>query len=76
MISTSTLVDLDSEAKMTFSEQDFKSQYIAAFLGAYMAGRYDSDCMNGHPNNPYDNQPVEDAKFLADCAWDQLKALE
>jgi hypothetical protein len=31
--------------------------------------------MNGHPNEPYNNQPIEDAMFLADKAWEQYKAL-
>ncbi len=52
-------------------ETEFKHNYIATFLASYMASRYDSDCMNGHPNEPYNNQPVEDAMFLADKAWKQ-----
>lgn len=51
------------------SEPEFKSQYIAAFLGAYMANRYDSDCQNWHKDEPYNNQPIEDAMILAECAW-------
>ena len=35
-----------------------------------MAQRYDSDCKNGHVGEPYDNQPVEDALFCAERAWD------
>jgi hypothetical protein len=54
-------------------EVEFKTAYIASFLGAYMAGRYESDCMNGHPGKPYENQPVEDANFLANCAWESIK---
>ncbi len=54
-------------------EKEFKKQYITQFLASYMASRYDSDCMSGHPNKPYDNQPITDAAFLADCAWEQIK---
>lgn len=54
------------------TEQEFKDHYIATFLASYMAIRYEDDCMTGHPNEPYNNQPVEDAAFLADCAWKQL----
>lgn len=55
------------------NEQQFKAAYITNFLSSYMAGRYDDDCMNGHPNQPYNHQPIEDAKFLADKAWKQLE---
>lgn len=56
-------------------EKEFKRQYVVTFLASYMAGNYDSDCMNGHPNEPYNHQPVEDAIFLANCAWQQYQAL-
>jgi hypothetical protein len=52
---------------------EFKANYITQFLASYMASRYDFDCQNGHPNKPYDNQPIEDASFLAECAWNQLQ---
>lgn len=55
-------------------ESTFKAAYIAQFLAAYMASRHDLDCMTGHPGKPYDNQPIEDAVFLADCAWQQIEA--
>lgn len=51
------------------NEQEFKTHYIATFLASYMASRYDNDCLTGHINEPYDTQPIEDAAFLADCAW-------
>jgi hypothetical protein len=54
-------------------EQIFRMNYISTFLASYMAGRYDSDCQNGHPGEPYLNQPIEDADFLAACAWKQLQ---
>ncbi len=54
-------------------EIQFKTTYIANFLSSYMAGRYDDDCMNGHPNKPYNHQPIEDAHFLAEKAWEQLQ---
>jgi len=55
-------------------EKQFKDHYVATFLASYMASRYDEDCMNGHPGKPYDHQPISDAIFLAQCAWDQLQA--
>lgn len=56
------------------TEEQFKATYVAQFLASYMAGRYDQDCQMGHPNRPYDHQPVEDAVFLAKCAWTQIVA--
>lgn len=53
------------------NKKQFITHYIATFLASYMASRYDSDCQNGHPNEPYNNQPVEDATFLAEKAWEQ-----
>ena len=54
-------------------EGTFKTRYIAAFLGAYMATRYERDCMEGHIGQPYANQPVEDANHLANEAWETIK---
>lgn len=58
------------------TEQQFKDQYVASFLAAYMANRYDEDCMTGHIHKPYNHQPIEDALFLANCAWQQLLDLK
>ncbi len=55
------------------NEQQFKAAYITNFLSSYMAGRYDEDCQNGHPGQPYNHQPITDAAFLADCAWKQIQ---
>ena len=55
------------------NEAQFKATYITQFLSSYMASRYDRDCLNGHPNQPYNHQPIEDASFLADKAWEQLQ---
>jgi hypothetical protein len=55
------------------NEVQFKAQYITNFLSSYMAGRYDDDCLNSHHGKPYNHQPIESAKFLADKAWEQLE---
>lgn len=57
------------------TKDQFIDSYVATFLASYMAGTYDRDCMNGHTGDPYKNQPVEDAKFLAECAWKQMENL-
>lgn len=55
------------------NEKQFKAQYITQFLASYMASTYDRDCQNGHVGEPYNHQPITDAAFLADCAWEQIK---
>ena len=54
-------------------EAEFKSVYIATFLASYMAGRYERDCADGHLGMPYNTQPVEDASFLANAAWETIQ---
>jgi hypothetical protein len=56
-------------------EASFKATYVATFLASYMAGRYNDDCMNGHPGEPYEHQPIEDAVFCAECAWTSYKEI-
>lgn len=58
------------------NEKKFKDRYVLTFLASYMASRYDFDCQHGHELEPYDNQPVEDAIFLADKAWEQYQELK
>lgn len=54
-------------------EVEFKTTYIATFLASYMATRYERDCQEGHRGDPAANQPVEDANFLANEAWESIK---
>ena len=56
---------------MNEQEKQFKERYITTFLASYMASNYDLHCQSGHPNEPYNHQPIEDAAFLADKAWEQ-----
>lgn len=51
------------------NEKEFKANYIATFLASYMASRYERDCAEGHRGNPAQNQPVDDANYLANEAW-------
>lgn len=59
--------------KNYLDEATFKATYIATFLGSYMAGRHEKDCIEGHIGEPYKHQPVEDASFCANCAWDLIQ---
>jgi len=57
------------------NEEQFIQTYIATFLASYMAQRYERDCAAGHPGEPYNHQPIEDARHLAKCAWKQLQEI-
>jgi len=61
---------MDKGIEMT--KEQFVDQYVCTFLASYMAKNYDWDCQNGHPNEPYNHQPVEDATFCAERAWESL----
>lgn len=53
------------------NKEQFVANYVSTFLASYMASRYDNDCINGHQGEPYNHQPIEDAMFLAEKAWEQ-----
>jgi len=54
------------------TEQEFKDHYVATFLATYRAVHYDEHRMNSHPTH----QHIEDAIWLAKCAWEEKEALE
>ena len=53
-------------------EARFKEQFIAAFLATWVAQNYGECCYRGTQER-LEHPPVEDAKFLADAAWDEIK---
>lgn len=53
----------------------FIAAYVAAFLGSHTAFIYDDCCMRGN-HDRFNHQPVEDAKYIAEKAWNQLEALK
>lgn len=59
--------------KRALDEMIFKTTYMANFLATYMAINYDNDCMDGHERNRHDNQPVDDASYCANLAWEQIQ---
>lgn len=65
--------DEHTSNKPVLDEVAFKTTYIATFLAARMAERYINDCMNGHEGDPAKHQPVEDANYLANCAWNTIQ---
>lgn len=50
----------------------FKEVYIATFLATRVALQYDEFCFRGEAHKLGRHQPVEDAKQLADDAWDEI----
>lgn len=55
-----------------FTKEDeiaFKKAYIINFLAAYDVQHYQENCYRGWKNR--NGPPVEDAKCMADYAWDQ-----
>jgi hypothetical protein len=49
--------------------EQFIATYVATFLASYSAVHYIENCQRGWKNA---DQPVEDAHFLAEQAWDEL----
>jgi hypothetical protein len=52
---------------------EFINGYIGAFLASYAAVNYISNCQRGWPDK---TQPVDDARCLAEAAWEQLEKEE
>ena len=55
-------------------EEVFKAQFIASFCAAWCAANYDMANATGKPEY-LEKPPMEDAIFLADCAWDEWLAV-
>ena len=55
------------------NEQEFKDHYVATFLATYAAMHYDNACAMGQHDRLEKHLALEDAKHLADRAWEQVK---
>ena len=51
-------------------ERTFKQQFAIQFMAAYIAGKNDFCCTHGR-HDSLRNPPVEDARHLAECAWEK-----
>lgn len=60
--------------KNLLSEKAFKQQYVACWLATRCAMQYDDACSRGQFER-FENQPVEDAIFLAEQAWITMKKI-
>lgn len=55
---------------MISEQMQFKNQFVAAFLAAWSVDKYNDP----HERNDFQKRfPMEDACFLADEAWAELK---
>lgn len=54
------------------NEQEFKRHFVATFLATWCANNYNDCCATGQ-HDMLSNPPVEDAKFLADEAWEKYR---
>jgi hypothetical protein len=52
------------------AKEQFINAYMAAFMGAAGGAGYDMNCMLGK-HDWVDHQPVEDALYCAEQAWEQ-----
>ena len=50
-------------------KDSFIQQYVAAFMASFAAIHYVENCQKGWEGHPENNQPVEDAYYLACDAW-------
>lgn len=65
-------IKVSGKDKGYMNQEQFNEQYIIGFLTAYAAVHYVEHCQNGWPESAK-IQPVEDAKCLADEAWEQYQ---
>lgn len=53
------------------NEAIFKETFIASFLAGWAKDWYAHACFTGN-HQAYDSMPVEDARHLAEKAWEQV----
>ncbi len=63
--------DLHTSNKSILDEATFKAQYIAAYCANWAVAEQHSPWWTGEPRQHKGlmDAPVEDAGFLANCAW-------
>ena len=63
-----------AEAELLKREADFKAHFVPTFLASYCATNYADFCARGL-HAELEHPPVEDAVFLANEAWEEMKRL-
>ena len=56
------------------TKQEFIEQYKVTFLATWAAKNYEDYCMRGIQEQ-LETPPVEDAQFLAEAAWEEMKSI-
>lgn len=56
-------------------KEEFIKLYIINFISSYTAKNYDSYCSQGR-HQDLNKPPLEDARFLAEKAWEAAQELE
>lgn len=49
-------------------KEHFIAQYVINFMASWSASRYDDACLSGNQES-LEQQPIEDAIYLAEIAW-------
>lgn len=57
------------------NEKTFKENYISTFLASWAAQNYEDYCILGKQED-LKKPPIEDAVYLADCAWNVFLEFE
>jgi len=55
-------------------KQKFIDNFIVSFLASWVANNYSFACSHGR-HEMLENPPVEDAKMLAEAAWEKCEEL-
>lgn len=58
---------------MKLTKQQFVDQFVCNFLAVWCANNYADMCALGK-HEVLENPPVEDAKFLAEAAWEKVQS--
>jgi len=51
---------------------EFIEQFTTTFLATWCVNNYDDACRRSD-HKRLEHPPVEDAEYLANCAWDEIK---
>jgi hypothetical protein len=67
-------IDVENELKQIEEDEriDFKNKFVIAFLASWCANHYEDFCARGL-HDELANPPIEDAKDMAQSAWEKLK---
>lgn len=59
---------------MKLTQEQFIDNFVVTFLATWCANEYNDSCMNGQQER-LNRPPVEDARFLAQKAWEHYQEI-